>query len=283
MAQILKGTAVAEAITQDLLKRSERLKELHCEPTLAIVRMGHREDDESYRRGIMKRCEKAGIAVREYSISEDDPRNSLMNIIRLVNADPDIHGCLVFRPLPDKSLDDLAALLLNPAKDVDSMTMESKVLVYSGKGQGFYPCTAQAVIEICRFYGIELSGKAVTVLGRSEVIGKPVSLMLQKGNATVTMCHSKTKDLKSVCLGADIIVSSMGRARIVKSDWVADGAVLIDVGINFDENGKMCGDFDPEGAEDRDITYTPVPGGVGSVTSTVLAMHVIEAAEKDRS
>ena len=280
MAQLLKGLAVANALTEDLIARAEILKSKNITPTLAILRVGARPDDLSYETGAMKRCAKVGIEVRHFLLEETCTREALLNTIRQINEDPSIHGCLLFRPLPDRDMEAAACALLAPEKDVDCMTAGALASVFAGKGAGYPPCTAQACIELLDHYGISLEGKRVCVVGRSLVIGKPVSMMLQARNATVTMCHTKTLDLAGTCRNAEILVVAAGRAGVVGADHVSPGQVVIDVGINVNDEGKLCGDVDFAAAEPIAAAITPVPGGVGSVTTAVLAKHVIEAAEK---
>jgi len=280
MAQLLKGLAVANALTEVLTGRVEMLKSKNVTPTLAILRVGQRPDDISYETGAMKRCAKVGIEVRQFLLNADCTREQLLDTIRQINADPTIHGCLMFRPLPDKTMEEAACALLAPEKDVDGMTSGSLATVFTGKGAGYPPCTAQACMELLDHYRIPLQGKRVTVIGRSLVIGKPVSMMLQQRNATVTMCHTKTVNMPEVSRSAEILVVAAGKAGVVDRSFAAPGQVIIDVGINVNEEGKLCGDVKFDEAEPIVEAITPVPGGVGSVTTAVLAKHVIEAAEK---
>lgn len=280
MAQLLKGAPAANVLTEALAVRAERLKSRHVLPTLAIVRVGERPDDISYETGAVKRCAKVGIAVRLFPLDRDCTREQLLDTIRQINEDPAIHGCLMLRPLPDKAMEEAACALLTPEKDVDGMTAASMAAVFSGKGAGYPPCTAQACIELLDHYRISLQGKRVTVVGRSLVIGKPVSLMLQSRDATVTMCHTKTADLAETCRSAEILVVAAGQAELADRSMVSPGQVVIDVGIHAGPEGKLCGDVKFGEVESIVEAITPVPGGVGSVTTAVLAKHVIEAAEK---
>jgi len=280
MAQLLKGVAVANALTEKFTGRVEILKSKNVTPTLAILRVGQRPDDILYETGAMKRCAKAGIAVRQFLLRADCTKEQLLDTIREINEDVSIHGCLMFRPLPDKAMEEAACALLAPEKDVDCMTSGSLATVFTGKGAGYPPCTAEACIELLDHYGIELQGKRVTVIGRSLVIGKPVSMMLQQRNATVTMCHTKTVNMPETCRNAEILVVAAGRAGVVDGSFAASGQVVIDVGINVNEEGRLCGDVKFDEVEPIVGAITPVPGGVGSVTTAVLAKHVIEAAEK---
>lgn len=281
MAHILKGAPVAAAISEDLVKRAEDLKSSGILPALAILRMGDRPADVSYETGAMKRCEKIGILVKRFLLSASCGREALLNTIREINADSSIHGCLMFRPLPNKADEAAASALLSPEKDVDCMTSGSLAGVFTGKGAGYPPCTAQACVELLDYYGIKLQGKRVVVIGRSLVIGKPVSMLLQARNATVTMCHTKTVDLPGVCRNAEILIAAVGKAGVVDERFVSPGQIVIDVGINADENGKLCGDVKFDAVEPIVSGITPVPAGVGAVTAAVLAKHVIEAAEEE--
>ena len=281
MAELLKGMPVANAITEELVGRVANLKERGVTPTLAIVRVGERDDDLSYERGAPKRCDAVGIAVRKYVLDAACTQDELMGVIAEVNDDQAIHGCLMFRPLP-KTLDEAAACAaLDPAKDVDCITGGSLFGVFANRSVGFPPCTAEACIQLLDHYGYELTGANVTVVGRSLVIGKPVSMMLQARNATVTMCHTRTRDLAAECRKAEVLVVAAGHIGTVGADAVSAGQTVIDVGINWDEAaGKLCGDVAFDEVEPLVGAITPVPGGVGSVTTAVLAKHVVEAAER---
>ena len=282
MAEVLKGLPVANALTEALVERVAVLNAKNVTPTLAILRVGERGDDISYETGAMKRCAKVGIAVQQFLLPADCTREALLDAIRQINEDPSIHGCLMFRPLPDKAMEEAACQLLKPEKDVDCMTSGSLAAVFTGKGAGYPPCTAQACMELLDHYEIGLQGKRVAVIGRSLVIGKPVSMMLQARNATVTMCHTKTVDMAQICRNAEILVVAAGKAGVVDGSFAAPGQIVVDVGINVDAEGKLCGDVNFADVEPVAEAITPVPGGVGSVTTAVLAKHVIEAAEKTR-
>ncbi|MBR3328569.1 MAG: bifunctional 5,10-methylene-tetrahydrofolate dehydrogenase/5,10-methylene-tetrahydrofolate cyclohydrolase [Atopobiaceae bacterium] len=281
MAQQLLGLPVAKALTERVASRVKALADQGVVPTLAIVRVGEREDDLAYERGAMKRCDAAGIAVRSFVLPSTCGDAELLDVIGRINEDAGIHGCLLFRPLP-RSLDEQAACAaLDPAKDVDCMTESSLFGVMANKAVGFPPCTAEACVALLDYYGIELDGASVAVVGRSLVIGKPVSLMLQARNATVTMCHTHTKDLDKVCRAADVLVVAAGHPRTIGAGAVRDGQVVVDVGINWDEQaGKLCGDVAYDEVEPIVAGITPVPRGVGSVTTSVLAKHVVDAAER---
>ena len=280
MAQLLKGAPAAAALTEELAKRCGALKEKNIRPTLALLRVGENESDLAYERGILKRCDAVGIEVRKILLPADTDQESVLAEIKKINSDSEIHGCLMFRPLPKHLNEAEICEVLDARKDADCMTERSLTHVFTGRGEGFAPCTAESCIEILKYYGYNLSGKNVAVIGRSLVIGKPVSMLLQKENATVTMCHTKTADLPSVCRDKDILVVAAGRARIVDASYTNASQAVIDVGINVDADGNMCGDVDFASVEPACGAITPVPGGVGSVTTAILCRHVIEAAER---
>ncbi|MBR5733444.1 MAG: bifunctional 5,10-methylenetetrahydrofolate dehydrogenase/5,10-methenyltetrahydrofolate cyclohydrolase [Lachnospiraceae bacterium] len=280
MAQLLKGAPAAAALTEELAGRCGALKEKNIRPTLALLRVGENESDLAYERGILKRCDAVGIEVRKVLLPADTDQGTVLAEIAKINSDNEIHGCLMFRPLPKHLNEAEICEALDARKDADCMTERSLTHVFTGRGEGFAPCTAESCIEILKYYGYNLSGKNVAVIGRSLVIGKPVSMLLQKENATVTMCHTKTADLPSVCRDKDILVVAAGRARIVDASYTNASQAVIDVGINVDADGNMCGDVDFASVEPVCGAITPVPGGVGSVTTAILCRHVIEAAER---
>ena len=250
------------------------------EPTLCMVRVGDNPSDMSYERGASKRCETLGVACKQIHLPEDVSQEELLSVIEDVNQDPDIHGLLLFRPLP-KHLDQaLIENALDPAKDVDCMTDLSMSGVFTGKQIGFPPCTPQACMEILDHYGYDCTGKKAVVIGRSLVVGKPAAMMLIKKNATVTICHTRTKDMPAVTRDADLIIVAAGRAGVIGADYVREGQTIIDVGINVNAEGKLCGDVDFAAVEPVVDAITPVPGGVGTVTTSVLVGHVADAALK---
>lgn len=280
MAQILSGREVAESVTALLKEEVSMLKESGIDPTLAIIRAGERSDDIAYERSAVKRCEGIGISVKKYTLDNDAFSDELLSAISDVNKDANIHGVLLFQPLPDHIDETAVRKALLPEKDVDGITEGSMAGIYSGSGIGFPPCTAQACMEILDYYGIEVAGKKAVVIGRSTVVGKPAAMMLIRKNATVTVCHSKTTDIASVCRDADLLIAAAGKAGIVGPEYLNDNQVVFDVGINVGEDGRVSGDVDFIRAEPVVRAITPVPGGVGAVTTCVLAKHVIEAAKK---
>ncbi len=280
MAIILKGLPVAKALTEELGRRCDELKNHGCLPTIAILRIGENESDLAYERGVLKRCETIGIGIKKIVLSADVSQDKVLNEIHRINTDPLIHGCLMFRPLPKHLNEQEICEALDVRKDIDCMTEKSLTHIFTGRGEGYAPCTAESCIEILKYYGYNLCGSNVAVIGRSLVIGKPVSMLLQSANATVTMCHTKTVDMNSICRDKDILIVAAGRAKIIDDSYTNPDQVVIDVGINVDNDGNMCGDVDFEKVEPVCKAITPVPGGVGSVTTAILCRHLIEAAEK---
>lgn len=280
MAVKLLGKEVNKVFNAKIIERVNKLKEQGVVPTLGIVRVGENPSDLSYEKSAVKRCELLGVEQKKFLFEEQVTTEELLKKIEELNFDEKIHGVLLFRPLP-KHLDQRRIEeALSPEKDIDCMTQMAMYGVMSGKKIGFPPCTAQACIEMLRHYEIECEGKHVVVIGRSMVIGKPVAMMLLDQNATITICHSKTKDLKKIVREADIVVVAAGKAGILDETFVCEGQVILDVGINVDQNGKLCGDVNFPVVEPIVDAITPVPGGLGAVTTSVLIEHVVSAAEK---
>ncbi len=280
MAELLKGAQVADALNASLAKEIEALESKGVYPTLAIVRVGERGDDIAYERSAMKRCEKVGVRARQVTLPGDITEEELLKQIGALNADASVHGVLLFRPLPKGLNDDRVRNALAPEKDVDGITDGSLAGVFTGNGVGFPPCTPQACMEVLAYNGIDPKGKRAVVIGRSLVVGKPAAMMLLSRHATVTVCHTRTADMPAVCREGEILIVSAGRAGIVDKNYLSPGQVVIDVGINVNEDGSMCGDVKFEDAEAIVGAITPVPGGVGTVTSSVLVKHVVEAAKR---
>ncbi len=280
MAQLLKGAEVVSALNERIKADVIALVSRGVMPMLAILRVGEKPDDLAYERGAIKRAETVGVAVKQIVLPETVSQESLLLEIAKINLDATIHGCLMLRPLP-KHIDDMFAReALLPEKDIDGITDGSLAGVFTGTKRGFPPCTAQACMEILDYYKIDPAGKNAVVIGRSLVIGKPVAMMLLQKHATVTICHTKTKDMPSVTKRAEILIVAAGRAGVVGADYVSAGQVVLDVGINFNSEGKMTGDADFSVVEPIVGAITPVPGGVGTVTTSVLMAHVVEAAKR---
>ena len=280
MAKRLLGKEVTAALNEKIKAQVAELQGKGVNPTLCIIRVGENESDISYERGATKRCETLGVACEKILLPADVSQEELLSVIDKVNKDPQIHGVLLFRPLPKHLNQSVIENALDPAKDVDCMTDGSMSGVFTGKNVGFPPCTPQACMEILDYYGIDCTGKKAVVVGRSLVVGKPAAMMLIKKNATVTVCHTKTVDMPSVVKEADIVIVAAGRAGVVDASYVAPGQTIIDVGINVNADGKLCGDVAFDEVEPIVDAITPVPGGVGSVTTSVLVGHVVEAAAR---
>ena len=283
MAKQLLGKEVNEKLNARIIAECEELKARGVNPTLAIVRCGERPDDLSYEKGATKRAEALGVAVEKFLLPEDVSKEELLRTIDAINANDQIHGVLMFRPLPKhlKADQDEICNRLDPRKDVDGMTNGSNAGVFMGKELGFAPCTPAACMEILDHYGIDCTGKKAVVLGRSLVVGKPAAMMLLAKNATVTVCHTKTRDVAAVAREADILVSAAGVLKSLTKDYVCPGQAVIDVSINWDEaKGGIAGDAVYDEVEPIVEAITPVPGGVGAVTTSVLIGHVVEAAKR---
>lgn len=275
----LRGMPAAKVILADLKERVDRLNEKGIVPKLSIVRVGAREDDLSYERGIYKRFKDVDAKVETIELPSSVTQKELEDVILSLNHNDSVHGVLMFRPLP-KSLDEsrIKSLLVKE-KDVDCLTSANDARLFAGDKNGYPPCTPQAVMEILEHYDIDLTGKKVTVVGRSMVVGKPVAMLLLAKNATVTICHTRTKNLAQECKNADIIVACAGVPKMITSEFVREGQTVIDVGIHVVDN-KLCGDVDYDMVSEIVDAITPVPGGVGSVTTTVLLKHTVMSAEK---
>lgn len=273
---VLKGAEVSAVIKGQV---SEMLTKLNGQiPKLAIIRVGERPDDLSYERGATKKMENFGLRVQSYVYPADISDAEFKESFAKINEDPDVTGILLLRPLPKQICETDIEQMIDPKKDLDGISPVNIAKVFAGDSTGYAPCTAEAVIEVLKANEIPIEGKRVTVVGRSMVVGKPLSMLMVKENATVTICHTRTKDLKGTCQNAEILVAAAGRAKMLDQEYVGSGAVVIDVGINVDEHGKLCGDVDFESIQECASMATPVPGGVGAVTTAVLAKHLVQAA-----
>lgn len=272
----LRGKKVSDGIKEYV---SKELETLSFVPKLAIVRVGENPDDMSYERGATKKLKSFGLDVASYVFSQDISDEDFKKAFKDINEDDEVTGILLLRPLPRTINEKDIENMIDPKKDLDGISPINIAKVFAGDTTGFSPCTAEAVIEVLKAYDIELTGKRVTVVGRSMVVGKPVSMLLLKENATVTMTHTKTVDLRKTCSDAEIVIAAAGRAKMLNSDYCGQDAVMIDVGINVDENGKLCGDVDYATLDGKASAATPVPGGVGTITTAVLAKHLIQAAK----
>ena len=278
MAVLLTGKEVSNAVKERVAESVKTLAQSGITPTLAILRVGERPDDLSYERSAIKVAATLGIEVRSIVLPADATQEQIEVAIDGVNDDASIHGCLMFRPLP-KGIDEMALCnRLDARKDMDGIGLSSLAGIFAGTGQGYAPCTAQACIEICDYYNVPIQGKRVVVIGRSLVIGKPVSMLFLQRNATVTICHSRSENLAEITREADMVVCATGRAKAYDARYFSAGQTVIDVGINVDDQGNLCGDVDFDSVEPIVATITPVPRGVGSVTTALLMEHVVKAA-----
>lgn len=315
-AQLMMGKDTAAAVKSDLDSEIADLKERGILPRLDIIRVGSKPEDLAYENGARKRFEKLGLALDVTELPEDVTEEEFEEALIRLNEDPLVHGILVFRPLPENLDADRIAGLIAPEKDVDCFSPVNIAKVLTGESGfdacscaetgraetgrneihtgaegslgadsrknagGFAPCTAEAAIEIGERNGIDFDGKSVTIVGRSMVVGRPLAMMLLQKNATVTICHTHTKDLAASCQRADVIIAAAGRAGLITADMVSDDACVIDVGINVGADGKLTGDVDFDAVSEKAAMITPVPGGVGGVTTSILARHVVTAAER---
>lgn len=276
----LKGAEVSAKIKDQVQAILEKL-DGHV-PTAAIVRVGKRPDDLSYEKGVIKKIASFGMEAKTYAFPEDISEEEFLEEFRKINADESVDGILLFMPLPKHMNGKLFESAIDPVKDLDGISPVNRAKVFAGEADGFAPCTAEAVIEVLKAFEIPMAGKRAVVVGRSMVVGRPLSMLFLKENATVTVCHTRTADLKEECKRAEILVAAAGKAKMLDKEYVADGAVVIDVGINVDENGKLCGDVKWDGLEEAASAATPVPGGVGAVTTAVFCKHLAQAALRRR-
>lgn len=279
MTEVLKGNVVAAQIKEQMKKVVEELSKVNKVPTLAIVRLGNNPGDISYEKSIIKNCNNIGIKPevieKDVNISTDE----LVSLLEDLNKNDKISGILVFRPLPKHIDEEVIRNAISPAKDVDCMHPLNLEKIFEGDMTGFAPCTPMAAMEILKYYNIPLEGKNVVVVNRSMVVGKPLTMMLLKENATVTICHSRTKDLNKVTKNADVVVVALGKAKFFDDNYFNDKSIVIDVGVSLDENGKISGDVDYDKVHPIVDKVTPVPGGVGSVTTSILLNHVVKACK----
>lgn len=280
MAELLKGKEPVAAMKERLTAQVARLEQAGVRPKMTIVRCGARPDDLSYEAGAIKRFHGLGIEVEVKELPVDIDQQAFIRQIEALNQDDAVHGVLIFRPLPRQLDESVLKYVLSPEKDMDAMNPDNLAKVFSADPSGYPPCTPEAVMELLAHYQVELAGKNVVILGRSMVVGKPLAMMMLAKNATVTICHSKTQNLPAIARQADILVACVGKAKMVTAEYLSPGQVVVDVGINVDEDGKLCGDVDFQAAEPIVARITPAPGGVGTVTTSCLAAHVLRAAMK---
>jgi methylenetetrahydrofolate dehydrogenase (NADP+)/methenyltetrahydrofolate cyclohydrolase len=279
MGTKLEGKPVVQDLRGKLKERVENLEKRGVIPTILILRVGEREDDISYERGILKSCEALGIKSRVEVLPGDISTDELVHNIKAANKYQGVHGIMLFRPLPAHLDQALISKAIDPKKDIDCMSPVNLEKVFEGTVSGFVPCTPKAVVEMLKGHNIPLNGANIAVVGRSMVVGKPLAMLLLNENATVTICHSKTKDMPSVTKSADIVVAAIGKAKFMDGGYFHPDSVVIDVGINDSGDGKICGDVDFEQVFYKVKAITPAIGGVGSITTTILLTHVVQACE----
>jgi methylenetetrahydrofolate dehydrogenase (NADP+)/methenyltetrahydrofolate cyclohydrolase len=282
MAVIMKGANVAARMKESLVGRAVALKQKGVEPKLGVVRVGARPDDLSYEQGALKRFEGLGVAAQVFAFPEDVGQEDFAAEFGKINSAKTVHGILLFRPLPKRLDGESIRNMIDPAKDIDGMSPLNTAKVFSTgeKSGGFAPCTPAAVMELLAHYKVDLAGKNVAIVGRSPVVGRPLAMLMLARDATVTICHTRTRNLEEICRNADIVVAAAGKAKMLKPACFSPESIVVDVGINMDENEhKLCGDVDYDAVQPGVSMISPVPGGVGAVTTSVLADHVLRAAE----
>lgn len=274
--ELLKGKDVVAKINQDIKNELENFN--NYVPHLAIIRVGENPDDMSYEKGASKRMDTIGLRSSSFVYPKNISNEAFIDAFQTINKDPDIDGILLLRPLPKHLDEKYIESIIDPRKDIDGISPTNMAKVFTGDDTGFAPCTAQAVVEMLKYTGKSLSGKRVTIIGRSLVVGKPLAMLLIKENATVTVCHTRTVDLEGTCRNAEILVAAAGKSKMINKSHISQGTIVIDVGINVDENGNLSGDVDLDTIKDMEGLATPVPGGVGTVTTSVLAKQLVRAA-----
>lgn len=279
MTTIMDGKKVAAHLSEEIKKVVEKSHSLGITPKVAFVRVGDLSDSISYENAAVKRFEKLGIETERYSFPNDVSARAFLSRFREINEDYDINGILLLQPIP-KHIDMRRVVeIMNPVKDIDGMTPDNLGKLIAKEENSLEPCTPAAVMEMLKFYDIDLKGKNVTVVGASAVVGKPLSILLMNQEATVTICNLYTDDLKTKCENADVIISAAGAVNLIDEAHVKEGAIVIDVGINFNDEGKLVGDVNYDAVKDKTSYITPVPGGIGAITTTVLAYHLMLATD----
>ena len=279
MAKIIDGKVISAAVKEEVAREVAELKAQGITPGLAVIIVGDDPASRVYVTNKKKACEQLGMLSREYTMPAETTEEELLSLIKELNTDPEINGILCQLPLPSHLNEELVINTIIPEKDVDAFHPHNVGKIMIGN-YDFLPCTPAGIMEMLKYENIDITGKECVVIGRSNIVGKPMSMLLLHKNGTVTVCHSRTKNLKEVCLRADILVAAVGRANFVTADMVKEGAVVIDVGINRLENGKLCGDVNFAEVEPKASYITPVPGGVGPMTIATLMKNTLTAAKK---
>ncbi len=275
----LTGKPVVEYLRINIKRRVSYLKEINIVPRILIIRVGDKADDIFYERSILKNCSLLGIEGIVKELSTSVTMEELTGIVEDSNNDNDIHGIMMFRPLPDHLNQKEILEKIDPKKDIDGMTPVNSGKIFEGDGSGFSPCTPRAVIEMLKYYDIPLIGSNVVIAGRSLVVGRPLAMLLLNENATVTICHSKTKNMESITSKADVVIAAIGKAKFMNEDYFSESSIVIDVGVNDDGNGKICGDVDYDNTLGKVKALTPPTGGVGTITTTILLEQAVKACE----
>ena len=275
---IIDGKKISESVLEGVKKDAEKLNGKGIAPSLAVIMVGNNPASKTYVRNKKMACEKAGIKSEEYLLPENASEKEILNLIDKLNATKEVSGILVQLPLPSHLDSKTICERISPLKDVDAFTSKNIGDLFKGDAK-FLPCTPAGILEILKHENINLAGKHCVIIGRSNIVGKPLALLLIQNDATVTVCHSKTKNLEEICKLADIVICAVGKEKFLKKEMVKPGAVVIDVGINRDKNGKLCGDADFENLEPICSKINPVPGGVGPMTVAMLVKNAAKAAE----
>lgn len=275
----LTGKPVVDSLRENIKERVSKLMVSGIVPKMLIVRVGSREDDVFYEKSILKNCTTLGIEGKVKELSSDASMEELISVIEEANVNDEVHGIMLFRPLPKHMDQEKISNIINPNKDVDCMSPLNMEKIFEGNSRGFAPCTPKAVVEMLKYYKVPVYGANIVVAGRSLVVGKPLSMLLLDENATVTMCHSKTKDMKNVTKKADVVIAAIGKAKFMNEEFFTEDSIVIDVGINDDGSGKICGDVDYDNTFGKVKALNPAAGGVGTITTTILLDQAVKACE----
>ncbi len=278
MKYIIDGKKISNEIKDELKEEIIRLNKEGIKVKLVVVLVGDNSASEVYVRNKQKACEYVGIESETYNLPESTSQSELLELVNKLNNDKEVSGILVQLPLPKHIDEDLIIKTISPLKDVDGFHPENVGKLSIGQ-KGYVSCTPSGVIELLKRYNIDIEGQNCVIIGRSNIVGKPMAMLLLRENATVTICHSKTKDLKEFTQKADILIAAIGRAKFITADYVKEDAIVIDVGMNRDEEGKLCGDVDFEDVKDKVKAITPVPGGVGPMTIAALLRNVVDSVK----
>lgn len=283
MTNILSGRPVVSAIHKGIKLEVQELNARGIIPTMGIIRVGNRSDDIAYENSIIRNCESVGVKTQQYLFDENVTMEEFVPIVKQINSDKDIHGVLMFRPLPPQLDIEVIKHLISPIKDIDCMNPISLGRVFEGMQEGFAPCTPKAVMELLKFYEIPLLGANVVIINSSSVVGRPLAMLMLDQKATVTICHSKTRQLADVSSKGDIVIAAVGKPKLFGAEYFNEASIVLDVGINEYEEGKICGDVDYDKVAEKVAGISPVPGGVGAVTTAILVRHSVDACKNQQA